>query len=227
MFINPLVDRKRRDYELKVRKQRSETPYLFETGRERGSGGGNVRTSRWERFSALLCAPLSPPSSISSNLFSLLSSFFFFPSHPSSVLLILLLLSSSIFFFSPHPSSLLILTLPSHPSFSLLVLLSLLVPLPYSSFLILLFPSSLLILPLCSSFFFSPHPSIAALAPLELGQGLGLVQVPCHHQPLWQEEGGHQGEEEEGVFILFCCPSVWSDVDATNYLTTLSLYLLN
>ena len=40
-----VVDRKRRDNELKVRKQRSETPYLFETGRERGSGGGNVRTT--------------------------------------------------------------------------------------------------------------------------------------------------------------------------------------
>ena len=132
-----------------------------------------------------------------------------FSPHSSSSLLILPLSSSS-FFFSPHPS------------FS-----SLLIPLPYSSFLILLLPSSLLILPLCSSFFFSPHPSIAALAPLEVEQALGLVQVPCHHQPLWQEEGGHQGEEEEGVFILFCCPSVWSDVDATNYLTTLSLYLLN
>ena len=112
--------------------------------------------------------------------------------------------------FSPHSSS------------SLLIL-----PLSSSSFFFSPHPSSLLILLLCSSFFFSPHPSIAALAPLELEQGLGLVQVPCHHQPLWQEEGGHQGEEEEGVFILFCCPSVWSDVDATNYLTTLSLYLLN
>ena len=35
-----LVDRKRRENELKVRKQRSETPYLYENGRDKGSAGG-------------------------------------------------------------------------------------------------------------------------------------------------------------------------------------------